>query len=207
MSTLTGTRRSWLDSFPAGSFVHVQDVPGSSDAARAALSRAAKRGSIVQIRRGLYYRGEMTRYGMTHPTEVEIVHEVVGTTGVGPAGYAAARALGVTTQVPAKLEYSAVGPLPENLPGVILYSRSNRARLRLNEPEIALLEVLRSWKTLVEGGWKALVDAVRRLTSRGKLRIDKVQSAVRSEHNSAIREAFTRLIESLQTGTPAASVG
>lgn len=80
--------------------VHVDRLPGSSTAARKAASRAAQDGLLLPVRRGLYYRWRRTRYGVVAPRPDKVARAVLGTRGIGPAGYSAARAWGVTTQVP-----------------------------------------------------------------------------------------------------------
>jgi hypothetical protein len=193
MTTLLTSPRAYLDSVPAGRFVRVSELPGSDAAARAAASRAAHRGDLVHVRKGLYYKGENTRYGMTGPTDDAVAAEVLGTKGVGPAGYSAARALGVTTQVPPRPEYAVVVHKPEPLDRFTVHSRANAARLDLTALEIALLEVLRAPKALIEGGWKALVGAVRNLLKTSKIRLTEVATAVRTERNHSVREGFNRL--------------
>lgn len=184
--------RAYLDTVPVGRFVRVSELPGNDAAARAAASRAAHRGDLVHVRKGLYYKGEKTRYGMTGPTDDAVAAVVLGRRGVGPAGYSAARALGVTTQVPPRPEYAVVGH-PESADQFKVRSRRNMARLDLTALEIALLEVLRAPKTLIEGGWKALVGAVRNLLTTRKIRLAKVATAVRTEHNQSVRDGFARL--------------
>ncbi|MGH8961577.1 MAG: hypothetical protein ACRDWT_10255 [Jatrophihabitantaceae bacterium] len=65
----------------------------------------------MAIRNGLYFKGAKTRYGMTRPSSEAIAIAVLGTVGVGPTGHTAARALGLTTPIPA--EPSDAGTSPE----------------------------------------------------------------------------------------------
>ena len=153
---------------PAGSFIKVADLPGSPAAAAAAASRAAAAGTLRHIRHGLYFKGKPTRYGPTQPTAEAVAREVLGTKGVGPAGFSAAHALGVTTQIPALPEFAVAGPKPTGLKGVRVTQRSNMSRRDLTYTEIALLEVLRDPKTLVEGPWSRLVEAARSADFRGQ---------------------------------------
>lgn len=196
----------FLEELPAGAFVRVRDLPGTADAAKSAASRAARSGMIVPVARGLYYKGEKTRYGMTTPTAEEVALEVTRGHGAGPAGVSAARALGLTTQVPAKPHLAVVGRVPGGLPGVHMEKRSNFARLELNYTEIALLETLRSWMTTVDDGWNALVSAVRARLASGGVDLDKLRRAAEGEHVSAVKDAFRRLMASL-AGVVGAPVG
>lgn len=69
---------------PERSFVRVSELPGTAVAARQAASRAARNGELIPVRRGLYYRGIKTRYGMTRPRAEEVAREVLGEEGSGP---------------------------------------------------------------------------------------------------------------------------
>ena len=144
------------------------------------------------MRPGLYYRGRMTRYGMTPPRIEEVVREVLGSRGVGPTGYSAARAWGVTTQVPAKYEVATLHP-SSPIVNVKQVHRSNLARIDLNELEIALLELLRDPDIYVEAGWSNLVERVRQASEAGEVRLAAMAAAVPGERNVSIRTNFQRL--------------
>lgn len=181
---------------PVSAFVRVANLPGTPAAARKAASRAAHDGELVPIRKGLYYRGRRTRYGMTRPKVEEIVREVLGGRGVGPAGYSAARAWGVTTQVPSALEVSTLRSV-DPVSGVKQVLRRNLARVDLNEKEIALLEVLRAPDVYVEAGWMALVRKVQESLKTGEIRKDALRTALPGERNVAVRINFERLADDL----------
>jgi hypothetical protein len=129
MTALTASQA--IRETPRGSFVPLSALPGPSVAARQAASRATRSGELVAVKPGLYYRGAKTRYGMTRPPVEEIVREVWGSTGVGPAGFSAAREWGVTTQVPKTFSVAALWTVAP-IDGVTQYSRRNRARGELN---------------------------------------------------------------------------
>jgi hypothetical protein len=177
---------------PEKSFVHVDRLPGSSTAARKAASRAVRDGLLLPVRRGLYYRGRRTRYGVAAPRADEIARAVLGKRGIGPAGYSAARAWGVTMQVPPVWHVAALRTV-DPIEGVAQHERKNLARADLNEKEIALLELLRSPEIYVEAGWDALVDKVRASVRAGEINTDRLRDAVPGEHNRAVRENFARL--------------
>lgn len=195
MNARAVTPGRYLKSVPAGAFVRVEDLPGSRQAAASAASRAAGRGDLVALRKGLYYKGTRTRYGMTAPTPVEVALEVLGHSGVGPAGYSAAKAFGLTTQVPARPELAVAGPLPTGVPGVALRRRNNMARRDLSYHEIALLEVLRDWEHLSEKPMTALAEAV----VSGTVDLARVERALRSERVPAARRRFDDLVGTLRT--------
>ena len=185
---------------PAGSFVHVDMLPGSSTAARKAASRAAKDGLLLPIRRGLYYRGRQTRYGVKAPTPEEVARAVLGNRGIGPAGYSAARVWRVTTQIPPHWHVATLRVV-DPIDGVVQHSRSNIARVDLNEKEVALLELLRAPEVHVEAGWAALVKNVRAAAENEEVSIRSIRNAVPSEYNKATRDNFLRLEKAL-AGSP-----
>lgn len=188
----TPSPASVIRAMPEKSFVHVDRLPGSATAARKAASRAAADGEIVFVRRGLYYRGKRTRYGMTTPRVEEVARAVLGTRGVGPAGYSAARSWGVTTQIPPVWHVATLRPV-DIIAGVKQHARRNLARTDLNEKEIALLELLRAPEVYIETGWADFVTKVREAVRIGKVREGALRSAVTSEHNAAVRANFERL--------------
>ena len=205
MTVIASSPGKTLDRFPAGTFVHVECLPGSRAAANSAVSRARKNGDLVAIRKGLYFKGAKTRYGMTRPSSEAIAVEVLGTVGVGPAGHSAARALGLTTQVPAKPALTVAGPVPTSVPGVTVSKRNNMLRRELGYTEIALLELLRGdWESIVEGGWPALVSAAAKGVREGKIRPAALAGAVAAERSPTARANLERLNHDLRwPGRPA----
>lgn len=181
---------------PARSFVHVNRLPGTATAARQAASRAARNGELIPIRRGLYYRGAKTRYGMTRPRIEDVAREVLGAAGSGPAGYSAAREWGVTTQVPSSFHVAALWTA-DPIEGVTQHSRSNRERVSLNVKEIALLELLRAPDVYVEAGWDTLVHKVRDAFASGEVAEDRLRVAAAGERNVTVRENFDKLLTDL----------
>ena len=178
---------------PPRSFVRVAALPGSPAAARQAASRAARAGELVAVRRGLYYRGVPTRYGMTRPKVEEIALEVAGTRGVGPAGFSAARAWGVTTQVPPVYTLAVLHPI-DPIDGVRLVTRRNIARADLTSLEIGLLELLRDLDVLVEAGWPVLVKRVRAAIDDKRIRPTSLVESARGESSKSVRDALPRLL-------------
>jgi hypothetical protein len=188
-----------LRELPERTFVRNSDLPGSSAARRNALSHAASDGDLIRVRNGLYYKGVKSRFGMTRPSSRDVAREVLGVEGVGPAGFSAARYLGLTTQVPAEMHLSFCGPIPEGIDGVRIHKRNNARRRFLNESEIALLEVLRDPQTLVESGWGALLEVARREFSNGGLRWTTLLESIDGEGQVATRTNFARLRADLVT--------
>lgn len=178
---------------PRNGFVRVDELPGTREAARQAVSRAAASGELIKVHRGLYYRGVSTRYGSTRPRAEDVVREVFRGRGAGPAGFSAARLWGLTTQVPAT-EHMATLRRVEGVRGVKQTVRSNIERARLTAREIALIELLRNPEGYVEAGWGALVEEYRRARAANKVRESELRTAVRAEHSPAARSNFERLV-------------
>lgn len=177
---------------PENTFVRVDSLPGSSAAARKAVSRAVKDGLLLPVRRGLYYRCRRTSHGVTAPRPDEVARAVLGSRGIGPASYSAARAWGVTMHVPRVWHVAALRTV-DPIDGVVQHLRKNLARADLNEKEIALLELLRSPEVYVDDGWAALVDKVRVALRAGEVSAERLREALPGEYNRAVRDNFARL--------------
>lgn len=178
-----------------GSFIHSRDIPGSRAAVDTALSRlASSKPDLVRAARGLYWKGVRSRYGPGCPDPTAVAAEVARGRGVGPTGWAAANALGLSTQVPALPEMTVVGPPPSGVAGVRFHRRNNTARIALTFAEVALLEVLRDDLHHTEAGWEGLLRRVRELTGDGNVRLKHVAKAVESERSPTARANFDRLV-------------
>lgn len=190
-----------IRALPVKSFVRLSDLPGADTARRKAVSRAVESGELLKVRRGLYYRGKATRYGMTHPSTADVVNVVMGSVGVGLAGFSAAREWGVTTQVPASVHVATLKKV-EGFEGVKQTVRSNLARADLNAKEIALLELMREPDVYVEAGWDALVAAVRDAIVIRAVRVDRLRFAGHCEYDLATGSNIDRLLANLNESTP-----
>lgn len=145
-------------------FWRFTDFPDSSaSAAQHLLSDMADRGVIMRVRKGLYWRGVPTPLGMSPPPLDDLIRELVGSRGVGPAGLSAANALGLSTQVPRRLHVAIPARTPEPTGPLWFVSRPTRTgRLssRLTSTDVALLETLGDWESVVEvpasEGWTRL---------------------------------------------------
>lgn len=156
-----GVGRFWE---PAN-FTGIGADPGTIDRV---LSRLVEKGELHRVRRGLYWRGRRTRFGMVHPDELQVATRVAGVPGVGPAGIAAANSLGLSTQVPGRPSIAVPKRAPRPLPTFRFVDRSGRTgriAQRLRPHTVALLEVLGDWDRVIERGddaaWPSLVQLVR----------------------------------------------
>lgn len=189
-------------------FWRPEDFAGSPEAVAKALSRLAHAEELRRVRRGLYWRGTPTRLGMAPPPPDRFAHEVFDAPGTGPAGWSAALALGLSTQVPHRETIAVPGRTPRN-PGTIRFvSRAASAKRRderLRPPEVALLEVLRDWDTLVEVPTDAAVERITNLARSGTLRLDRVVRASTTEP-PRVRERLRKLLRAMGQPADAAAV-
>lgn len=142
------------------------DFTGPRSAVERALERLCADGELVRVRNGLYWRGVDTPLGMSPPNPREVLAELAHGHAVGPAGLSAANRFGLTTQVPRTPEYAVCSWTGRPIDRLRIVNRAGaRARARdsarLNETEVALLEVLGSFEDTVEVGPS---DALARLT-------------------------------------------
>jgi hypothetical protein len=196
-SVATGVRRRVLSS--RDHFWRPEDFDGSPGAVAQALSRLVRTGELRRIRRGLYWRGTSTRLGMAPPPPGRLTGEVVGDTGTGPTGRSAALALGLSTQVPRQEAIAVPGRAPRS-PGPVHYvsrgASAKRRDERLRRGEVALLEVLRDWNSLVEMPTEDAVNRIARLVDSGAIRLDRLARASETEP-PRVRQRLRRLLVAL----------
>lgn len=206
MATVSGMIRNKVERGRAGSFFRVSDYDGPRRAVESALSRLALAGDLVRVRRGLYWKGANSRFGAGRPRAKEVALQIADHRGTGPCGWSASHVLGLSTQVPPKLDLAVVGPPPSSIPGVRFHSRRNLERLKLNYLEVALLECLRDWPRSVEADWSALVERTVELTSEGKIRLDRVLSAAAGEFAPEVRKRMKMLHEVVSVHRPIGAI-
>lgn len=199
-------RRRVLASSPR--FWRPEDFDGSPDAVAKTLSRMTRAHELRHVRRGLYWRGASTGLGMAPPPSNRLVDEVVGGPGIGPAGWSAALALGLSTQVARRETVAVPGRTPTNSGVVRFVSRAastKRRDERLRPAEVALLEVLRDWDSLVEVPDHRALEQIARLDGNGTVRLDRLVRASATEPPK-VREQLRRLLSSLGRFTAADAV-
>ncbi len=98
---------------------------------------------LQRVRKGVYYRPQPTRFGMSAPTASAAAAETLRAP-MHPAGLTAANALGFTTQNPFRREFAtpATGR-PLALSDAIVHTRRPDSRAGLSPTEGALFEFLR----------------------------------------------------------------
>ncbi|MCC6831906.1 MAG: hypothetical protein IT200_11225 [Thermoleophilia bacterium] len=172
-----------------GTFFLRRDFEGSDRAVESALSRLAAEGRLVRVRRGLYWRGKKTRFGMTHPSVLQAAI-AVGGPGSGPSGAAAAHLLGLTTQVPSTVDVAVPGKTPEPMRGVRFRSRPySRRERRLTPIEVAVLEVLRD-PGASEAPPSQVAARIQELIADRAVRADVLDAVVAAEPRVTARKAW-----------------
>lgn len=187
--SVAGATRHRVTKARPGTFFRRRDFDGSDRAVESALSRLVAEGELVRVRRGLYWRGKKTRFGMTHPSALETA-VAVGGPGSGPSGVAAAQLLGLTTQVPATVEVTVPGKVPDPMRGVRFRSRPySRRERRLTPVEVAVLEVLRD-PHAAEVPWRRVEERIRELLADGTVRARVLDAEATSEPRVQARERW-----------------
>lgn len=180
-------------------FWRPEDFDGSPAAVTKALARLTNAGELRRVRRGLYWRGETTRLGMAPPTPDRLIPEIVSGAGIGPAGWSAALALGLSTQVPRYEKVAVPGRAPRDPRAVRFVSRVAsvaRREERLQPMEVALLEVLREWDSLVELSRNDAIARIKSHVDEGTLRVDPIVQASVTEP-PRVRERLRELLEAV----------
>lgn len=177
-------------------FWRAEDFERSHTAVLRELSRLASEGKLRHIRKGLYWRGHETMLGMSGPSPTQLVQELVGTAGVGPAEWSAALALGLSTQHP-RHDIIAVPVRPPSMDDRVELKdrrgREGRVRNKLNWWEVALLEVLADWSRVVEVPREEAVGKLVQWLTSDNVRPQKLVKAAKDEP-AVVREGLRGLM-------------
>lgn len=185
-------------------FFEVSDFPGSRAAVERALSRLEAQDELLRVRKGTYWRGSQTRFGMARPSTAQVVNHLLKGFSYGMTSFSAANLLGLSSQVAGVTTVAVSGGAPRDLerPAVRFVARSGRrgqGRLRLRPEEISLLEVAAEWDDLVEVKDEEARRRLADLVAQDVLRPSALAAAARTE-TAAVRQrlAFLGLFDSLQ---------
>ena len=174
-----------------------QDFEGSRNAVQAELRRLVRAGEIERMRRGVYWRGRRTRFGLAVADEGRALRKLLGKyRGVGAAGWYATNLLGLSTQVSPIEVLAVTGRPPTGFPHLKLIDRSQRTGrhdARLNDLEITLLEALEGWEKYIEQEPIAAVERFQDLLNGEEVRIPRLVEAAKTEP-AVVRERLRRLL-------------
>ncbi|MBI4313018.1 MAG: type IV toxin-antitoxin system AbiEi family antitoxin domain-containing protein [Chloroflexi bacterium] len=156
---------------------------GSRPAIDQALSRLVERGQLMRIGRGLYVRPVETRFGKRPPSVDRVIQALASSKGevVASHGAAAANALGLTTQVPARA----------------VYLTSGRSRwLRLGEQSVELRHAPRWQLTMATS---PTGQAIRALAWVGEARAGEALRTLWPRMQASVRQEIINARPSLPT--------
>lgn len=181
------TIRRRVNSAPSGTFFCTSDFDGPRSAVLTALSRLYADGELVRVRNGLYWKGVNSRFGKGRPDSAAAAAALTGGRGVGPTGWSATQALGLSTQVPPVAELAVTGRSPK-LDGVRFHTRGNVARRDLSYLEVAVLEALREFPRYAEVDIAELVSKVDALDLNREINMKKIEKVAAAERSPRLRE-------------------
>jgi hypothetical protein len=161
------------------------------------LRRLVKAGELEHLRRGIYWRGHKTRFGMAVANDAQALRKLLGRhVAIGASGWNATNLLGLSTQV-SPIEVLAITARPpsgfSHLKLIDRSRRYERREQRLNDLEITILEALEGWDRYVEETPQRARRRFIDLIGRDGVRIDKLVAASRSEP-TVVRERLRRLL-------------
>jgi len=179
---------------------------GSPGAVTHALGRLARNGELYRIHRGLYWRGVPTPLGMAPPPASRLASELAPFKGCGPASLSAALMLGLTTQLPRRESVAVPARAPADRAALHFVSRASATgRAPLRPAEVALLEVLRDWDTVVESPMEEATRRIAGLVESGDIRAGHVATASPTEPPK-VRERLRTLLGNIGRPDLAATV-
>jgi len=184
-----------IDQAPPETFFSAADFgeAGSPSAVWTAMSRLKRqRRDLVALGAGVYWKGRESRFGSGRPDVVAAVRHRSHGRGLGPTGWLASNALGLSTEVPAQPTLVIVGRPPKGFPGVSFTQRSNLARVNLAWNDVALLEVLRAYPDYVDVSWPDVVRRIRQHVADGAIDLDKVIQAAATDRSAKLRGNLAR---------------
>jgi hypothetical protein len=162
-----------------------EDFEGSPSAVNNELRRLISRGELMRVRRGVYWRGKKSRFGMIGASQGEAVQKVLGAQGaVGATGWSATNLLGLSTQVSPVEALAVTHRRPEGLHNVKVSSRaarSGRREAKLNGMEVTFLEALEGWDRYVEADAATALERFGELLDRDDVRVERLVRASHTE--------------------------
>ena len=163
----------------------IEDFGGSPSAVNNELRRLISRGELMRVRRGVYWRGKKSRFGMIGASQGEAVQKVLGAQeAVGATGWHATNLLGLSTQVSPIEALAVTHRRPEGLHNVKVSSRaarSGRREAKLNGMEVTFLETLEGWDRYVEADGATALERFGELLDREDIRVERLVRASRTE--------------------------
>lgn len=194
MSAMSAVRAAVRTAAPGTLFGSTDFAVGSRAAVESALSRLAKAGELHRIRRGMYFRPSVSRFGGGGVSAVAAALRLAADKAAGPSGAAAAAMLGLSTQMPAVPEIAVVGRPPTAIDGVRFRERSNAKRILVNlrPKEVAILELARDDFAPAEIPFDDIKTHLKTLLAAGEIDSTKIKDAAAGEPR-AVRKHIAEL--------------
>ena len=178
-------------------FEDLEEPEGSASAVNNELRRLVARGDLTRVRRGVYWRGRKSRFGMLAAPAADALRKSVGDNeAVGATGWHATNLLGLSTQVSPVETFAVSHRVPEGLTKVKVASRAarrGRRDARLNGMEVTLLEALEGWERYVEVDSETALKRFAQLLNRDDVRVDRLVGASPTEP-AAVRERLRAVL-------------
>jgi hypothetical protein len=163
----------------------VEDFEGSPSAVNNELRRLIARGELMRVRRGVYWRGKRSRFGMIGASQGEAVQKLFGAQeAIGATGWHATNLLGLSTQVSPVEALAVTHRRPEGLHNVKVSSRaarSGRREAKLKGMEVTFLEALEGWDRYVEADGATALRRFVELLDREDIRVERLVRASPTE--------------------------
>jgi hypothetical protein len=163
----------------------IEDFEGSPSAVNNELRRLIARGELMRVRRGVYWRGKKSRFGMIGASQGEAVQKLFGAReAIGATGWNATNLLGLSTQVSPVEALAVTHRRPEGLHNVKVSSRaarSGRREAKLGGMEVTFLEALEGWDRYVEVDGATALQRFGELLDRDDVRVERLVRASRTE--------------------------
>ena len=160
-------------------------MPFPESAVAAALSRLRKKGLLVRVRKGVYYRPRASRFGTSSPEPTRVAEAVLKRRGIlaVSSGLPAYNALGLTTQVSPIPTFAVEGTVASLRTG-----RKSKIRLRsvtsvhgLKRDERVVLDSLRDLRSIPDTTPEEVLRKLSILFRDGRLSYERVARAARTE--------------------------
>ncbi len=155
-------------------------------------------GELVRVRRGTYWRGEKSRWGMSKTPSPQALREIIGKDeALGATGWHAANLLGLSTQVSPVEALAVTCRPPAGLTGLKIVNRAARKGRRdakLNDTEVTLLEALEGWDRYVEVDGKAALRRFEDVIGGDDVRVGRLVKAAATEP-PVVRERLRAVLD------------
>lgn len=178
-------------------FWAVEEFEGSPDAVNAELRRLVRQGELEHLRRGVYWRGAKSRFGMALPRTGSALRRVLGDKeAVGAAEWYATNLLGLSTQVSPTEVLAVSRRPPKGFDQVRLVNRAMRTGRRdykLNDLEVTILEALEGWDRYVEASPGEALARFVELIRSDEVRVERLVHASKTE-SAAVRERLRAVL-------------